>query len=190
VAQIRRCKILLTYSDRFQEMMLAPPTARMKADFFIELDRIRRPALEDEFEPWISRGDDRCIEILLDKYNSEVIKAVTDFRQLAEIYRAAKPRRQKRLASEFSRFLDEPTREISDINVPGATFARESKEIHRSAKRLLAQVENIDFEMISSNTDLIRTLQILMQLLTDKLTSSLLLGAKDATEVDDNSGSL
>jgi len=190
VAQIRRCKILLTYSDRFQEMMLAPPTARMKADFFIELDRIRRPAMEDGFEPWISRGDDRCVEILLNKYQSEVIKAVTDFRQLAEIYRAAKGRRQKRLANEFSRFLDEPKREIDDINVPGATFAKESKEIHRSAKRLLAQVENIDFDMISSNTDLIKTLQVLMQLLNDKLTGSLLLGAKDATAVDDDSGNL
>ena len=49
VAQIRRCKILLTYPKKYQNMMLAPPTERMKADFFIELDRIRRPALDRRF---------------------------------------------------------------------------------------------------------------------------------------------
>ena len=35
VSQIRRCKILLTYPKTFQNMMLAPQSARMKADFFI-----------------------------------------------------------------------------------------------------------------------------------------------------------
>jgi ParB family transcriptional regulator, chromosome partitioning protein len=33
VSQIRRCKILLSYPKRFQNMMLAPPSERMKADF-------------------------------------------------------------------------------------------------------------------------------------------------------------
>jgi ParB family transcriptional regulator, chromosome partitioning protein len=65
VAQVRRCKILLSYPKRFQNMMLAPPTERMKADFFIELDRIRRPALEDRIEPWIEHGDSETISILL-----------------------------------------------------------------------------------------------------------------------------
>src|SRR5216683_7430876 len=56
ISQIRRCKILLTYPRRYQNLMLAPPSERMKADFFIELDRFRRPALTDRFVPWIERG--------------------------------------------------------------------------------------------------------------------------------------
>src|SRR5436190_12852734 len=35
ISQIRRCKILLTYPKRFHNMMLAPQSERMKADFFI-----------------------------------------------------------------------------------------------------------------------------------------------------------
>src|SRR2546426_1345404 len=35
ISQIRRCKILLTYPKKFQNMMLAPQSERMKADFFI-----------------------------------------------------------------------------------------------------------------------------------------------------------
>jgi ParB/RepB/Spo0J family partition protein len=123
VAQIRRCKILLSYPKKFQNMMLAPPTERMKADFFIELDRFRRPALEDRFEPWIERGDAKSTAIVLEKYEHEVIPAVTDFRHLAEIYRAATTqKKQRRLASEFSKFLSRPEMPIDDINVPGRKF--------------------------------------------------------------------
>ncbi len=43
IGQVRRCKILLTFPKKFQDMMLAPPSERMKADFFIELQRIRGP---------------------------------------------------------------------------------------------------------------------------------------------------
>ena len=89
IAQIRRCKVLLSYPRRFQEMMLAPPSERMKADFFIELDRIRRPAREDKFQPWIEKGDSKVIDILLEKYETRTIAAVTEFRQLAEVYRAS-----------------------------------------------------------------------------------------------------
>src|SRR5712692_4853639 len=118
IPQIRRCKILLTYPVRFQNLMLAPPSERMKADFFIELDRVRRPALADDFEPWVSRGDSRTIAIVLDKYENEVIDAVTDFRQLAEIYRSATAQgKQRRLIKEFDHFLSRPAMTIDEIEV-------------------------------------------------------------------------
>jgi hypothetical protein len=180
IAQIRRCKILLTYPKRFQNMMLAPSTERMKADFFIELDRIRRPALEDNFEPWVERGDSNCIDTLLQKYESEVIVAVTDFRQLAEIYRAANSYGQhRRLVSEFRKFLDKTEMAIDEIDVPGATFGREAKEIHRSAKRLLAQLMTAEIEAIASNAELVQTLNQLEKLLQEKLETGLLVGVRN-----------
>jgi ParB family chromosome partitioning protein len=184
VSQIRRCKILLSYPKRFQNMMLAPPSERMKADFFVELDRIRRPALEDKFEPWIEHGDGKSIEVSLQKYQSKAIVAVTDFRQLAEIYRAANERgKQRRLASEFNKFLDRPEMTIEEIDIPGATFAKEAKEIHRSAKRLVAQLEATEIEVIASDAGLVRTLSRLRKLLHEKLEAGLLVGVRD--EADD-----
>jgi ParB family chromosome partitioning protein len=181
ISQIRRCKILLTFPKKFQDMMLAPPSERMKADFFIELDRIRRPALEDKFEPWVSRGDKTCIQILLDKYQSAIINSVTEFRDLIEIYRASTtPRQHRRLVSEFNKFLDNQKMRIDDIIVPGATFAKEAKEINRSARRLFSQISDIDIEAIASDIELIDTLQQLNKLLHDKLEGGLLIGVKDA----------
>ncbi len=139
--QIRRCKILLTYPKSFQNLMLAPPSERLKADFFIELHRIRGPALENRFPTWASRGDSQCIQLLLDKYENGVIEAVTEFRRLAEINRArVRMHKKKRFMRELSDFLDDPESTISDIHVPGASFAKEAKEISRSANRLLAQI--------------------------------------------------
>ena len=183
VAQIRRCKILLTYSKKYQNMMLAPPTERMKADFFVELDRIRRPALDDKFEPWVERGDMRVIDIMLDKYQAETIQSVTDFRKLAEIYRAAKGRnQQRRLKSEFAKFLDRPEMSIDAIDVPGASFAKESKEVNRSARRLVSQLEALEIEAIASDRDLVRTLTLLERLLHEKLEAGLLIGVRDAAD--------
>lgn len=187
IAQIRRCKILLSYPTRFQNMMLAPPTERMKADFFIELDRVRRPALADRFEPWMEAGDSKVTSIVLDKYENEVIPAVTDFRHLAEIYRAATAqKKQRRLASEFRKFLSRPEMPIEDIDVPGASFAKEAKEIQRSARRLLSQLEPLDFEVIVSDAELVRTLKRLQRVLHDKLEAGLLLGVRDDPHDDDS----
>lgn len=183
VSQIRRCKILLSYPKRFQNMMLAPATERMKADFFIELDRVRRPALEDRFEPWIERGDAKSTEIVLEKYQNEVIPAVTDFRHLAEIYRAATAqKKQRRLVGEFNKFLSRPEMQIADIDIPGANFAKEAKEIQRSARRLLSQIEPLDIEAIASDAGLVRTLKKLQKVLHEKLEAGLLVGVRDAAD--------
>jgi ParB family chromosome partitioning protein len=184
ISQIRRCKILLSYPKRFQNMMLAPTSERMKADLFIELDRIRRPALEDKFEPWIKHGDAISVAASLHKYESKVIVNVTDFRRLAEIYRAANAHgKQRRLVSEFNRFLDRPEMTIEQIDIPGASFAQEAKAIHTSAKRLVAQLGAANIEAIASDRELVRTLNRLRKLLHEKLEAGLLVGVRD--EADD-----
>ncbi len=175
ISQIRRCKILLTYPEKFQSMMLAPPSERFKADFFIDLHRIRLPALENEMPPWINRTDEKCIEIMITKYENEVIKAVTEFRQLVSIYRACENKNMTdKFLAQFDSFLEDPNMAISDIDIAGATFALEIKEIRRSAKRLQSQLSEIDFENISTDQDLINELQNLSKLIYEKLDKALL----------------
>lgn len=174
VAQVRRCKILLTYPRRFQNMMLAPPDKRLKADFFIELQRIRGPALAKGFLPWLKRGDSKCIEVVLDKYLAGTIKAVTDFRVLAEIYRGSQREKQlKRFYIELDKFLANKECAIADISVPGATYEIEYKEVLRSAKRLLTQVRRLEPDVISANKSVVRTLRNLSKVIEDKLEKAL-----------------
>lgn len=183
LSQVRRCKILLTYPERFQQMMLAPPTERFKADFFIDLQRIRGPALEQEFPPWQDRGDDNCIDIMIEKYNNDVIKSVTEFRKIAAIYRACvQNNRVDNFLREFDAFLSNPKKTIDEIEVPGATFAREAGELGRSTRRLITQLESLDLESVASDEDLINDLKKLAQLLNSKLEDALLTKPRDRDE--------
>lgn len=181
VPQIRRCKILLTYPKHFQNLMLAPPSERMKADFFIELQRIRGPALSERFPPWIRRGDAASIHLVLDKYLQGAIKAVTEFRQLAEVYRAsARQHKTKVFFRQFESFLATPTAHVSDVVVAGATFAKEAKEIRRTASRLLNQLKALDLESIAADEQTISLLRRLVKLMRKKLDEALLTRPRDA----------
>jgi len=182
VGQVRRCKILLTYPRRFQNMMLAPTSERMKTDFFIELNRVRGPALSEKFPPWKKRGDSKCIQIVLDKYLKETIKAVTDFRKLAELYRGCvRTNRLGKFHTELDRFLTKPDMGIDDLRVPGVTFVKEVKEIKRSARRLLAQIRAIDWEALIADQEAINSLRRIMKTIQAKLAEALVTEPRDAT---------
>ena len=156
ISQVRRCKQLLTYPPKFQSMMLVPVSDRFKADFFIDLQRIRGPALEKQFPPWIIRGDTKCIDLMIDKYQNEVIKAVTEFRLLATIYRSCESQnRQQEFMDELDRLLTDKNMGIADINISGVSYSHEITEIGRSTRRLLGQVQQVDLENLSSDEKLI-----------------------------------
>ena len=175
ISQVRRCKQLLTYPEKYQNRMLAPPSERFKADFFIDLHRFRGPALKDNFKPWVSRGDDKCIDVMIEKYEKNIIKAVTEFRFLASIYKDSIERKKiNEFTIEFENFLDTLERGIADIYVPGASYAHGIKEISRSTKRLFSQLSDINIEDISSNEQLINDLKELQILIKEKLENALL----------------
>jgi ParB family chromosome partitioning protein len=187
ISQIRRCKILLTFPEKHQNLLLAPPIERIKADFFIELQRIRGPALSENMPFWISRGDEKCIDIMLHKYldkNKEgksAITAVTQFRKLVEIYRGSiRTNQVERFYDEMERFLNTPTMEIEDLNVPGASFEKDYKEITRSAKRLHRQLLALDRDAVSGDQKMINILVKLSDLIKAKLEEALVVRAKRA----------
>ena len=180
ISTIRRCKSLLTYSEKHQSMMLAPPSERYKADFFVDLNRFRLPARQDRLEPWVRRRDSRCVDIMIRKYDDDVIKAVTEFRDLASVYRGAqRVRRVGRFIRELDRFLGDHEMRISDIHVPGAGFERDIREIGRSCQRLVTQLRDADLEALSTDRRLIENLRELAKLIDTKLEDAMLSETRD-----------
>ncbi len=181
ISTIRRCKSLLTYSEKHQGMMLAPPSERYKADFFVDLNRFRLPARKDRLEPWIKRRDVRCVDIMIKKYDDGVIRAVTEFRELASLYRGAQRTNQVELFErELDELLENPEARISDMNVPGASFEKEIKEVGRSYRRLQSQLRALDLEVLATDPSLIRGLKQLARLIEKKLEEAMLTGPRDA----------
>jgi ParB/RepB/Spo0J family partition protein len=176
VGQIRRCKVLLSYPKMLQNLMLAPPTKRLKSDFFIELDRIRKPAIKEKFPPWIKRGDSACIKIILDKYLRKIIPAVTDFRKLTEIYRGSlRAKKIRQFYRAFDRFLENEDASIDSIVVPGAHFEKETREATKSVNRLNSQLINLEKDALASNENLVNSLYELMQLIRQKLEDAMVI---------------
>ena len=180
ISQIRRCKILLSYDAKYQNLMLAPQSDRLKADFFIELDRIRRPALTEGFPPWTRRGDEECIDIMLRKYNNGVIKAVTQFRELAAKYRGAVEYGKLDVFFEgLDRFLDDENMTIDEITVPDIEYHKAALEARRSSKRLVNQLRGLDDEALAADEDLVKALLDLAREISKRLSQALVVEAHD-----------
>ena len=76
-AVVQRCKKLLSYPKKYQDMMLdSDPSKRHKADFFIELYAVRNDREVNKFH-WFERN--KFTDLMLKKQDVGGIKSVTDF---------------------------------------------------------------------------------------------------------------
>jgi hypothetical protein len=84
--QIERCKKLLTFAERFQEMSLDPnPATRIPSNFWIEASPVLD--LATTHVPTIQKlGRDRATDKLVEKYRARKIKSVIHFRRIMESY--------------------------------------------------------------------------------------------------------
>jgi Asp-tRNA(Asn)/Glu-tRNA(Gln) amidotransferase C subunit len=85
-AQIERCKKLLKFPERFQELSLDPdPTTRVPSNFWIEALPVLDLA-ERELPKLKALGRDRITDKLVEKYRARKIKSVIHFRRIMESY--------------------------------------------------------------------------------------------------------
>ena len=87
--QIERCKLLLSFSERHQELSLNPdPKVRVPSNFWVELSPVldlTRELLPDLFS---DEGRDGIVDRLVDKYRQKRIRSVIHFRRIMEAYDA------------------------------------------------------------------------------------------------------
>ncbi len=84
--QIERCKKLLTFPEKFQQLSLDPdPATRIPSNFWIEALPVLDLALEEV--PTIKKlGRDKATVKLVDKYRNRKLKSVIHFRRIMESY--------------------------------------------------------------------------------------------------------
>jgi len=117
--QIERCKKLLKFPEKFQEMSLDPnPQTRIPSNFWIEALPVIDLGLETSAQ--LKRlGRDRSIEKLVDKYRQKRIKSVIHFRRIMEGYELSEddPATREKLLRRVEEFFLNPkleTREAFD----------------------------------------------------------------------------
>lgn len=115
-AQIERCKKLLVFPERFQEMSLDPnPQTRIPSNFWIEALPVIDLGLESS-KPIKDLGRDRATDKLVEKYRSKKIKSVIHFRRIMESYEVSEddPPTRAKVLRRVEEFFLNPKTEIRD----------------------------------------------------------------------------
>jgi len=169
-AVVVRCKKLLYYPKRYQDMMLdANPDKRVKADFFIELYSVITDR-DLKRMPWFRR--DPFIDQMLGKYliAPKTIKSVTDFRLIKQhMSNARKAGKQHQLSSRLQRFAEKREVPIETLELSEAKVHAAASKIVRDVVRIRTAIDQIDVERYYGEGELWDALIELMRLLQQKL---------------------
>lgn len=172
-AVVVRCKKLLSFPVKYQELMLDPdPDKRVKADFFIEL----HAALSDRAirgMEWFSKN--QFIRRMLEKYQNPKsdLKAVTDFRRMKQYVNNA--RKAGRLR-EFSMRLREYT--LSDeipmdrLEIKEARISASARALLKSVETLVETLTSMDVQEYYGEEELWAALEKLMKLIRSVLAAA------------------
>jgi ParB/RepB/Spo0J family partition protein len=169
-AVVVRCKKLLYYPKRYQDMTLdADPDKRLKADFFIELYSVITDRDLKKMS-WFRR--DRFIDQMLEKYliAPKIIKSVTDFRLIKQhMSNARKAGRQHQLSSRLQRFAEKREVPIETLELSEAKVHATASKLVRDVVRIKTAIGQIDVESYYGEGELWDALVELMRLLQQKL---------------------
>jgi len=167
-AVVVRCKKLLSYGKKYQDMMLdADPDKRVKADFFVELYAVRNDREVKKF-PWFKK--DKFTDDMLKKFEAKGIKAVTDFRIVKQyINNAVKAHKTAAISNRLREFTEQPSLTPDHLNIESAKIAAEAKKVLRSVESLYAWINAINVDEYYGEEEMWSRLESLAQLIREKL---------------------
>ena len=167
-AVVARCKKLLSYPRKYQELMLDPdPERRVKADFFIELHAVLKDRNVVKMA-WFQR--DRFTTQMLRRYGQGGLKSVTDFRKVKQyIGSAAKAGKTAVMAARLKEFAEEPTLPVEHLVIDAAAASAKLRELTAAIKKLEQMLRNLNAIDFYGEEALWSQLEALEQLIRVKL---------------------
>jgi ParB/RepB/Spo0J family partition protein len=167
-AVVVRCKKLLSYETKYQDMMLDPnPEQRTKADFFIELYPVRHDRNVGRFD-WFKPV--QFTDQMIAKMDARGLKAVTDFRIVKQhINNAVKAGRAKVISSRLKAFAEDPTAGVETLAVEAAESHKLARDITREVYKLLDQLEELDVELTYGEKAMWDSMEKLMERIRELL---------------------
>lgn len=170
-AVVQRCKKLLSYPRKYQDMMLDPdPEKRIKADFFIELHVVLNDRFVGNLE-WFSK--DKFIRQMLDRYLTKNLRSVTDFRRIKQAINQARIAGQDEAISiRLREFAEDKTIGIEHLEVAEAAISAEARSFVKQAKQFSSFLEDLDVDNYIGEEEFWTTLEQLQDRIRVKLLES------------------
>jgi ParB/RepB/Spo0J family partition protein len=170
LAVVTRCKKLLSFEKKYQDMMLdADPEKRVKADFFIELYVVVNDQ-EVRKMSWFAR--EGFIDRMLAKWQKPKsgLKAVTDFRTIKQhISNARKAGKMVQVSKRLREFSEDDSLTPEHVDVQSASAAANARKLQQSATKLEIALGDLDLESSYGELALWDSLEKLMNTIREKL---------------------
>jgi len=169
-AVIVRCKKLLSYPKKYQDLMLDPdPTKRVKADFFIELYAVINDRLVITME-WFSK--DKFTKKMLYKYQAGLggIKSVTDFRIMKQhINNARQAKKQKQITKKLMEYYEDDNLTLDHLKIQSADVSASARKVKNQIMKLQDAIQEIDVDEYYGEDELWHYLELLLKIIRSKL---------------------
>jgi ParB family transcriptional regulator, chromosome partitioning protein len=170
VAVVSRCKKLLSYPKRYQDMMLDPdPKKREKADFFIELSAVRNDRSVRKMK-WFS--EDKFTRRMLDKYRNKAsgLKAVTDFRKMKQhISNAVRVGKESVVSRRLEEFTIDDSLTLDHLVVKSADVSAVARRLSKDIAKLINSLQTLRTDEYYGEEELWLDLERLFSLIVKKL---------------------
>lgn len=172
-AVVVRCKKLLSYPKKYQDMMLhADPEKRVKADFFIELHAVISDRTVNKMR-WFSR--DKFVHQMLNKYQSGKggLKAVTDFRVMKQyISNARRAGKTEAIGKRLQEFVRDDSLMLDHLAIQSASVAAATRKLLKAIETLEEALRDVDVADYYGEEKLWDELERLLKLIQAKLSAS------------------
>lgn len=168
-AVVSRCKKLLTFPKKYQDLMLDPnPSNRVKADFFIELYAVLTDRVVRELE-WFSR--DEFTQRMLEKYqNRQGLKAVTDFRIMKQcINNARDAGKQTAISKKLQEFVMDDSLTLDHLLIKAADVSASARRLLGNINKIEEAIHDIDVGEFYGEEELWTSLERLLKLIRNTL---------------------
>ncbi len=141
-AVVVRCKKLLSFSKKYQDLMLDPnPDQRVKADFFIELYAVLTDRAVKQMD-WFAK--DKFTDRMLEKYQNpdSDLKAVTDFRKMKQhLNNARRANQTHAISKRLKEYAFDDSFKMDHLVI-------QSADVSASARKILKAIEKIEDSLI------------------------------------------
>jgi len=168
-AVVTRCKKLLDYPRKYQAMMLDPnPSARTKADFFIELYVVRNDRFINSLT-WFDRN--RFTDQMLDRYQRHKgIRAVTDFRIIKQhVNNALKANKRSEIGKRLQSFTEDPELGVDYLAIRTASVAAQARKLETEVTGLLRTLREMEVKAFYGEESLWNELEELVRVIVRRL---------------------
>lgn len=160
-AVVVRCKKLLSYETKYQNMMLdSNPEQRTKADFFIELYPVRHDRNVQKFD-WFKPV--KFTDQMIERMEANGLRSVTDFRIVKQhINNAVKAKRVQAISKKLKAFAETPEARVDVLEVQTAKSHALARTLTKDVRKLVEQLDDIDVEQMYGEKEMWDSMEELM----------------------------